>query len=117
MGEIFAYSFVGSQEMNRVEINEKERDSFLVSDGDLLFARRSLIESGAGKCSIVSNISDETTFESSIIRVRLNKHLANPLFYMYWMRSLAGKTAMNGIVSGLNVKADKAIGGSSAATL
>jgi type I restriction enzyme S subunit len=108
MGEIFAYSFVGSQEMSRVEINDKERDSFLVMDGDLLFARRSLIESGAGKCSIVTNISDETTFESSIIRVRLNKHLANPLFYMYWMRSLAGKTAMNGIVSGVNVKGIRA---------
>ena len=108
MGEIFSYSFVGNQEMSRVEINEKERKSFLVENDDLLFARRSLVETGAGKCSIVSNITDETTFESSIIRVRLNEKVANSLFYMYWMRSLAGRTAINGIVSGVNVKGIRA---------
>ena len=104
MGEIFAYAFIGKQNMNRVELNGKERNSFLVNNGDLLFARRSLVESGAGKCSIVYGLSEETTFESSIIRVRLNERIANPLYYMYWMRSLKGRTAINGIVSGVNVK-------------
>ena len=108
MGEVFAYSFLGNQEMNRVDINDKERASFLVKNGDLLFARRSLIESGAGKCSIVTNIEEETTFESSIIRVRLNEKVAMPLYYMYWMRSLAGRTAVNGIVNGVNVKGIRA---------
>ena len=104
MGEIFAYAFIGKQNMNRVELNGKERNYFLVNNGDLLFARRSLVESGAGKCSIVYGLSEETTFESSIIRVRLNECIANPLYYMYWMRSLKGRTAINGIVSGVNVK-------------
>lgn len=104
MGEIFAYAFIGKQNMNRVELNGKERNYFLVNNGDLLFARRSLVESGAGKCSIVYGLSEETTFESSIIRVRLNERIANPLYYMYWMRSLKGRTAINGIVSGVNVK-------------
>ena len=104
MGEVFAYSFIGNQEMNRVEINDKEQNSFLVKNDDLLFARRSLVESGAGKCAIVNGITEETTFESSIIRVRLNKKFSLPLFYMYWMRSLSGRTAINGIVNGVNVK-------------
>ena len=38
MGEIFAYAFIGKQNMNRVELNGKERNSFLVNNGDLLFA-------------------------------------------------------------------------------
>lgn len=108
MGEVFAYSFIGNQEMSRVEINDKERNSFLVKNGDLLFARRSLVESGAGKCAIVNGITEETTFESSIIRVRLNENNAIPLFYMYWMRSLSGRTAINGIVNGVNVKGIRA---------
>ena len=108
MGEVFAYSFIGNQEMSKVEINDKERKSFLVNNGDLLFARRSLVESGAGKCAIVNGIKEETTFESSIIRVRLNENYAIPLFYMYWMRSLAGRTAINGIVNGVNVKGIRA---------
>jgi type I restriction enzyme S subunit len=108
MGEVFAYSFIGNQEMSRVEINDKERNSFLVKNGDLLFARRSLVESGAGKCAIANGITEETTFESSIIRVRLNENNAIPLFYMYWMRSLSGRTAINGIVNGVNVKGIRA---------
>ena len=108
MGEVFAYSFIGNQEMNRVEINDKERNSFIVKNGDLLFARRSLVESGAGKCAIANGITEETTFESSIIRVRLNENNAIPLFYMYWMRSLSGRTAINGIVNGVNVKGIRA---------
>ncbi len=108
MGEVFAYSFIGNQEMSRVEINDKERNSFIVKNGDLLFARRSLVESGAGKCAIANGITEETTFESSIIRVRLNENYAIPLFYMYWMRSLSGRTAINGIVNGVNVKGIRA---------
>jgi type I restriction enzyme S subunit len=108
MGEVFAYSFIGNQEMSRVEINDKERNSFIVKNGDLLFARRSLVESGAGKCAIANGITEETTFESSIIRVRLNENNALPLFYMYWMRSLSGRTAINSIVNGVNVKGIRA---------
>ena len=108
MGEVFAYSFIGNQEMSRVEMNDKERKSFIVKNGDLLFARRSLVESGAGKCAIANGITEETTFESSIIRVRLNENNAIPLFYMYWMRSLSGRTAINGIVNGVNVKGIRA---------
>ncbi len=108
MGEVFAYSFIGNQEMSRVEMNDKERKSFMVKNGDLLFARRSLVESGAGKCAIANGITEETTFESSIIRVRLNENNAIPLFYMYWMRSLSGRIAINGIVNGVNVKGIRA---------
>ena len=104
MGEIFGYSFIGGQDMSRITVDEAELQRFHVKAGDLLFARRSLVESGAGKCSIVNVINESIVFESSIIRVRLNQAIADPLFYMYWMRSLAGRTAIGAIVTGLNVK-------------
>jgi type I restriction enzyme, S subunit len=81
MGEIFAYGIISNQEMKRLEMNDSEIEKSGLIDGDLLFARRSLVESGAGKCSLVENLSEPTTFESSIIRVRLNTQLSRPKFY------------------------------------
>lgn len=104
MGEIFAYDFIRNQEMQRIALNKEEYDRFGLQNGDLLFARRSLVESGAGKSSIVVDLSEPTTFESSIIRVRLDSNKCVPLFYHYWMRSFAGKTAINALVTGTNVK-------------
>ena len=104
MGEIFAYDFIGSQDMQRIELTENELQNFRLEENDLLFARRSLVESGAGKASIVANLVEPTTFESSIIRVRLNAEICCPLFYLYWLRSLAGRAAISALVTGVNVK-------------
>lgn len=89
MGELFANDRIGTIDMERVPMNEKELSSMLVDEGDLLFARQSLVLSGAGKCSIVNSLDEETTFESHIIRVRLKKDLAYPDFFFYYFKSPA----------------------------
>jgi len=61
--------------------------TMLVEPGDLLFARQSLVLAGAGKCSIVMSVNEPTTFESHLIRVRLNQQIADPAFYYYYFRS------------------------------
>lgn len=104
MGELFAYEFVGSQNMARLEMTERELVLSGLKEGDLLFGRRSLVEAGAGKCSIVTSLSEPTTFESSIIRVRLNQELCDPTFYYYWFKSRLGRGRIRSIVSGTNVK-------------
>ena len=104
MGELFAAGKIGSQRMERVELSESERHVSLLRENDLLFARRSLVESGAGKVSIVHGLTEETTFESSIIRVRLNTELCNPLFYYYWLSSFPGRAVILPLITGLNVK-------------
>lgn len=83
MGELFAHNIIHDMEMERVLMNDKEQAKFFVEEGDLLFARQSLVASGAGKCSIVSSLSENTTFESHLIRVRLDKAKCNPLYYFY----------------------------------
>ena len=87
MGEIFASDFVGDSEMDRVRLNSRELSAMMLNNNDLLFARQSLVLSGAGKCAIVRDLAEPTTFESHLIRVRLNEQKANPLFYMYYFRS------------------------------
>lgn len=104
MGELFAYDTISNQDMNRVKLNESEILRFILNNGDLLFGRRSLVESGAGKCSIVEKLLEPTTFESSIIRVRINQIHNNPRFYYYWFRSPKGRSVIKAIVTGTNVK-------------
>lgn len=110
MGELFAHPRLSSNiEMSRVELTEKEKEKLLLKSGDLIFARRSLTAEGAGKCTLILGIDEETTFESSIIRVRLDKNKALPDFYYYLFDSPIGKwllgtilrqTAVSGITGG-----------------
>ncbi len=90
MGELFGFPRIGTIPMKRVELTGTEPKRFSVEKNDLLFARRSLVAEGAGKCSIVMEVDEATTFESSIIRARLNTDRAIPLFYYYYFSSPQG---------------------------
>lgn len=87
MGELFKYNKIGNIPMSLVPLTENEKKVNDIKVGDLLFARQSLVVSGAGKCSIVTDVPEYTTFESHIIRVRLNKEIVNPMFYYYYLQS------------------------------
>ena len=87
MGELFSYDRIYDIPMELVPLTDREKNSSRIETGDLLFARQSLVLEGAGKCSIVMETSDLTVFESHLIRVRLNKEIANPLFYYYYFKS------------------------------
>jgi type I restriction enzyme S subunit len=64
----------------------------------LLFARQSLVLEGAGKCSIFVGASEPVTFESHIIRARLDLDVADPGFFYYFFKSPLGKNAITSIV-------------------
>lgn len=98
MGELFAYDRLRNPEMERVSMSEPEIQKFSLHAGDLLFARQSLIASGAGKCSIVLLVPELTTFESHIIRVRLEIERVDPLFYYYYFNSAQGKGNVQSLV-------------------
>lgn len=83
MGELFANKKIGNIQMELVPLSEIEKRNFEINIYDLLFARQSLVAEGAGKCSIVTNIGSYTTFESHIIRIRLDKTLYHPMYYLY----------------------------------
>lgn len=90
MGELFAHPRLRAVPMRRVELSESESDRFMLKEGDLLFARRSLVAEGAGKCSVVLEIDEPTTFESSIIRARPDRTKADSLFLYYFFNSTSG---------------------------
>ena len=99
MGDLFASGRIRfERDMERVPLAPENRAIWLVRFNDLLFGRRSLVLAGAGKCVIVKEQSEPLTFESSLIRVRLDESLAWPDFYYYFFLSRAGQDVMSTIV-------------------
>ena len=87
MGELFSNDRIYNIDMELVPLTDAEKEKARVLPLDLLFARQSLVAAGAGKCSVVMETSDLTVFESHLIRVRLNKSIADPFFYYYYFKS------------------------------
>ncbi|MDE0411190.1 MAG: restriction endonuclease subunit S [Gammaproteobacteria bacterium] len=98
MGELFANDRLNIVPMDRVPLDPSREAHFLLHSGDLLFARQSLVLQGAGKCSIFLSNDEPTTFESHVIRVRLDPSRADPLFYYYYWQSHDGRSAIRSIV-------------------
>ena len=98
MKELFSFARIGDQEMKRVRLNDSEKSRFLVEEGDLLFARRSLVAEGSGKCAIIVRHSDPMTFESSMILARPNKKTVDPNFLYYFFLSPKGRYVMGTIL-------------------
>ena len=90
MGEIFAHPRLHAVPMRRVGLSESEIKRFSVAKGDLLFARRSLVAEGAGKCCVVLDVDEPTTFESSIIRARPDATTSDPSYLYYYFCSPSG---------------------------
>jgi type I restriction enzyme S subunit len=98
MGEVFAHRRIHNLDMDRVPMDSKERNSSLLRRGDLLFARQSLVLSGAGKCVLFQGDKEDVTFESHIIRCRLDQRKAEPAFYFYLFQSSQGRALIESIV-------------------
>ncbi|NMW22993.1 restriction endonuclease subunit S [Rhodanobacter denitrificans] len=106
MGELFGHPRLADIPMKRVELSSNELEKSQLRTGDLLFARRSLVAEGAGRCCLVKDIRETTTFESSIIRARPDgkQVLSEYLFYFFSspqgrerMRTILRQVAVSGI--------------------
>jgi type I restriction enzyme S subunit len=98
MGELFAHEIIRDEAESFVPLTTSELERFGLKEFDLLFARRSLTLAGAGRCVLVGDSEQPRTFESSIIRVRLDQSKADPRFYAYYFRSPEGRNAVETIV-------------------
>ena len=98
MGELFAHPRLCNVPMDRVPLSQSEAERLLLEDGDLLFARQSLVLEGAGKCSIFLRDDEPVTFESHVTRVRLDQKKAHPGYYFYYLQSHQGRSAIRSIV-------------------
>ena len=92
MGEIFKFDRMFNIPTDRVPVNKKEFDSSELRDNDLLFARQSLVLSGAGKCAIFLGDNEPVVFESHLIRVRPDEKKVYPEYLYYFFKSPQGRS-------------------------
>lgn len=85
-----------NQTFDTIHIESKEV-KFLLKEGDLIFGRRSLVVSGAGKCSWVDKLSTDTVFESSLIRFTPDKTQIEPRYVCQWLKTPKGEMSVNRI--------------------
>ncbi len=97
MGELFRYRSIPDVEMARVDLGSVDSERFHLCEGDLLFARRSLTLEGSGVCTIVGAVKQPTTWESSIIRARLDRRSSDSRFYFHYFRSPQGRRQIEAI--------------------
>ncbi len=98
MKEIFGYNVITDRTpMELVPITDKELETSSLEYNDLLFARQSLVESGAGKVSIFKG-RRPTVFESHLIRCRIDQKKSDPNFIYYLFKSPIGKGTVSTIV-------------------
>jgi type I restriction enzyme S subunit len=110
MGELFKYDFIDEEtKMEYVPMTKTETSNAFLLNGDLLFARQSLVLAGVGKCVLFKAKSSDITFESHLIRVRLNEKNALPSFYFYFFKSDVGRAR---IASNASMMAASGIRGS-----
>lgn len=96
MKEIFGYDFIGDETpMELVPLEEREKE--FLKYGDLLFARQSLVASGAGKVAFYRG-NMPTVFESHLIRCRINTSVSNSHFIYYLIKSPYGRNKIETIV-------------------
>ena len=104
MKELFAGDEIcNTESIDKVALTADELKRFSLSEDDLLFGRRSLVPEGAGKCARISASCGKIIFESSILRIRIDSSVMQPLFVQYWFKTPQGESEMSGIRSGTTI--------------
>lgn len=86
--DLFKGRIVNENELDELKRNTlKNREIYLVEDGDILFTRSSLVRSGAGMCAMIKQPIQDILFCGFIIRYRVNKEMVYPLYLLYLLRS------------------------------
>ncbi|HSI22547.1 MAG TPA: restriction endonuclease subunit S [Methylophilaceae bacterium] len=94
MAEAFSEPVIKRTAKDRVLLSKTELAQWGLEQDDLIFARRSLVFEGSGKCAVVGALEEPHAYESSMIRVRLNKKELNPIFALHYFGSAFGRAQM-----------------------
>lgn len=85
IGDLYEFPIFEPVKYSLLEVDEKEKERYLLNRGDLLFVRSSLKKEGVAFCSMY-NSSEDCLFSSFMIRVRLKKEVCDPKYVSYILR-------------------------------
>ena len=86
--DLFPSHFIDLTDLSELKENViKNQEQYLLRQGDILFTRSSLVQSGTGMCAMVENPEEEVVYCGFIIRFRPNVEIVNPYYLTYLLRS------------------------------
>lgn len=99
MTDLFANGILEPEHIKEVTLPDDVINRFSLNSQDLLFGRRSLSFEGAGKCVFVPEIKSKIIFESSVIKMTIDKDTIYPKFVYHFFNSSLGNRVMTRIKS------------------
>ncbi|MEX2193011.1 MAG: restriction endonuclease subunit S [Nitrosarchaeum sp.] len=100
MGDINSNDRISDQNMERVLVSENEIKRFRIYDGNLIFARTSMMTGGLGNCSIVMKHDDPIIFDGNLLCAEIDTKVAKPEFYFYYFKSKRGQNEIAKMTTG-----------------
>jgi type I restriction enzyme, S subunit len=94
--------------LNNLETIKQETipnlEPYLIKEGDILFARSSVMRSGSGKSALVPSIDKNISFSGFVIRFRINdKKKFDPLYVIYLLSSFKYRKIFTQISTGTSI--------------
>ena len=79
--------FIDPTNLYRIDIDQKNKEDYLLKDKDILFVRSSVKREGVGWASLFKFFNEQVTFCGFIIRARLVTTKIHPEFLIHFLRS------------------------------
>ncbi len=86
--------YIDYSNVNRINLDEKEKKRYLLKDNDFLFARVNGNPENVGRCATFHDIGEEVYHNDHIIRVHFDDELFNGTFASYLLNGLYGKNQL-----------------------
>lgn len=100
MGDINSNKRISNQKMERVFASAAELERFEIHEGNLIFARTSMMTGGLGNCSIVVKHDDPIIFDGNLLCAAIDTEVAVPEFYLYYFKSKQGQNEIARMTTG-----------------
>ena len=84
-------NYVNFINLNRIELDEKEKEKFIAEKNDLLFIRVNGNPEYVGRCAAFHGYAEPVYFNDHIMRIKLNTQRYNSVFLGYIVNSQYGK--------------------------
>jgi len=84
-------NYVNFINLNRIELDEKEKEKFIAEKDDLLFIRVNGNPEYVGRCAVFHGYNEPVYFNDHIMRIKLNTDKYNSVFLGFIVNSQYGK--------------------------
>jgi len=91
VGEIGSKT-IAFHKCQKVNLDDKQKERYLLHDGDIVLARAIGSIDHLGKASLFRAIDYPVLFDSHVMRLRFKQNLLHPIFFYHWMKSHGGRT-------------------------